>query len=86
MARIGNLVLLTETERLDAFENHKRISEELNAQSAANHSAHVITAWEAVGRPWDCGYVGVSVGLMSAMDRYREQTGVGLPLSARSAH
>ena len=78
MARLGQLLLdQTPEERARALEEHRRLTAAMNAEVAANHSAHVLTAYEATGRPWDCGYVGVSIGLMFALDRYHEDRAHG---------
>lgn len=82
MARLSTMLLPGSEAHAEAQQKIEQMLEEIRA----DHDAHVVTAWESVGRPWDCGCVGVSVGLISAMDRYREQTGVGLPVSPRSAY
>jgi hypothetical protein len=68
----------------EAFGEVQRMVLNIGLERQHDHNAHVLTAWETVGRPWDCGFVGISVGLMHALDRYRETTGVGLPVSAHT--
>jgi hypothetical protein len=88
MARVSSVLVWGTEVTLgspEAFGEVMRIVKNIGLEQADDHNAHVISAYEAMERPWDCGYVGISVGLMSAMDRYREATGVGIPVSARAA-